>query len=96
MTNDRKHYIKLTEGQFQTLKRLTSGPPDLQTDRTRSLAKGLELNQVDSSGRHRVALTTEDLVTARYIFEVHALQNGTGHLWRFLREYGHLIGPDSV
>lgn len=96
MTNEAKHCIKLTRGQFQTLQRLTSGSPDLQTELIRSLVKNLELNQVDPNGRYHVLLTTENLATSRYIFGVHSLRNGRAHLGRFLREYGHLIGADSV
>jgi hypothetical protein len=91
VTQDSKHFVKLTRSQFKALQRLTAGPADLQTERTRSLVKNLELWQLDRSGRYHVMLTTQDLGSVRYIFGVYALRNGTACLYRFMREYGLLV-----
>lgn len=98
MTTDEspvKHYITLTKAQYEALVRLTSGDPELQTDRTKSLREELDYAQVGSSNRYHVRFTSQNLDTAAYVLQVHGLRNGNACYNRLIREYGHLMGPTS-
>lgn len=93
--NTNPHSITLTPTQYRVLKRYTSGDPELQTDRTRSLKTELDRAQRGRS-RYHVSFTSENLISARYMLEVHALRNSSAPLNLFDREYAHLMDRASA
>ena len=93
-TMSAKHFITLTRGQYKTLRKLTDGSLEYQTELIRSLRTELSrsLYAVRRSQYH-VRFTCTDLETAAYVLRVHALRHGNGLFNRLMRDYGYLLGP---
>lgn len=92
-----KHPVILTEGQYTALDRLTSGNPEYQTDRTKSLRRELDRVMYQGRGRrYHVRFTSQDLESAVYVLQARSLRNGRLHLNRLLRDYKHLMGSFGV
>lgn len=96
-TMGEQHFVKLTKGQYEALVRLTSGDPELQTDKLKSLRQELDYAQYNArKGRYEVRFSQGDLESAAYVLKVHALRNGAAYYRRLMREYGALMGQASA